>query len=156
MPPRQVAAVLLAGCLALVLAACAATAPSSERQAWAGTSTAGADTFPLTIDATLTSAGAWTGTYTVDRTPPFTGDVEARLLAGALAGELIVSDACRFELAGTVSADALDATFAPTDCPGGTGGTWSATPTTPTPTTDTPTDGATFGGGATFGAATFR
>ncbi len=156
--PRHHSVGLLAAGLTLLLAACATT-PSSELQAWTGTSTAGADTYPLTIDATLSPAGAWAGTYTVERTPPFTGDIAGTLVAGVLEGELTVSDACRFELVGTVTGDALDATFAPTDCPGGSGGTWSATRTTPTlsagPPTG-PTDGATFDGDATFNAATFR
>jgi hypothetical protein len=153
--PRLHPAGLLAVGLALALAACAAPA-SDERQAWSGTSTSGADTFPLTIDATLTPTGAWAGTYTLERTPPFTGTVTATLTAGVLAGELLVANDCRFELAGTLTADALDATFTPTACPGGTGGTWSATRTTPTPSASEPASGARFDDGATFDAATFR
>lgn len=153
--PRHHLVGLLAVGLALALAACAAPA-SDERQAWSGTSTSGTDTFPLTIDATLTPAGAWSGTYTLERTPPFTGDVIATLVGGVLAGELTVSNDCRFELAGTVTADALEATFAPTDCPGGTGGTWSATRTSPAPSASVPPDGASFGDGASFDDAAFR
>ena len=153
--PRPLPVGLLAVGLALALAACAAPA-SDERQAWTGTSTTGATTVPLTIDATLTPAGAWSGTYTLQRTPAFTGDVTATLAAGALTGELTVANDCRFALAGTITADALEATFTPTDCPGGTGGTWSATRTTPTPNTSAPADGARFDDGATFDAATFR
>jgi hypothetical protein len=69
---------------------------------------------------------------------------------------IILSDVCRFEFAGTINADALDATFEPTACPGGAGGTWSATRTSPTSNASTRNDAATFDDGAAFDAARFR
>lgn len=160
MLPRLVPHILLALCLAVLLAACANATPPFERQAWEGTTTTAEGTFPLTIATTLTAGGGWTGTYTVERTPPFTGDVDATLAAGVLEGVLVVSDACTFELVGTVSDDALDATFAPTECSGGASGTWRATRTAPDPAandTGTPTTGdATFDGAAAFDTAIFR
>lgn len=158
MAPRPIPIGLLAGCLALVLAACAGANPTSERQAWSGTTTSADGTFPLTVVATFQPTGAWTGTYTVERTPPFTGDVDATLLEGVLDGELVVTASCRFELTGIVAGDALEATFAPVACPGGAAGSWSASRTTaPVPTggTTEPADAA-FDSGATFGDATFR
>lgn len=151
---------LIAAGLALVLASCAAGDRVAEVQAWAGTSTTGDATYPLAIDTTLAPSGAWAGTYTVQRTPPFTGEVEGTLVNGVVDGVLIVSSACRFELAGTVSDAALDATFTPSDCPGATGGTWTVTRSAATPDEDADggatTGGATFDSDATFDNARFR
>lgn len=156
---RDVSLGLLAAGLVFLMAACAVP-PSAERQAWLGTTTADADTHTLAIDVTLTPTGAWSGTYTVERTPAFTGDVDGTLVDGNLQATLTVSPACRFELAGTVTGSSLDATFAPTECDGGSGGVWSATRTTPAPAADAtspiPSDDATFDGGASFDAAGFR
>lgn len=144
--------------LALLLTACASVTSGVQTQAWIGTSEAGGASHPLVIATTLTPAGAWTGAYTVQRTPPFTGDIDATLIGGVLAGTLVVSPDCSFELAGTVSGDQLDAAFAPTGCPGGEGGTWTATRST-TPTSgaapDPATDVASFDGAA-FDATRFR
>ena len=91
------------------------------------------------------------------RGAPFTGRVDGTLANGVLEGALVVSEACRFGLVGTVSGDALEATFAPTGCPGGAEGTWTATRTTPGPLPDPPgDDAASFDGGATFDTARFR
>jgi hypothetical protein len=145
--------------LTLLLASCASRGPTIQGQTWIGTTTAGAAAHPLAIATTLDPAGAWTGTYTVERTPSFTGELDAELSNGELVGVLIVSDACRFALEGNVTGDALTATFSPTACPGGVGGTWSATLETSTPgaTTIVPhPDAATFDDGALFGAAVFH
>ena len=157
--PRDVSLGLLAAGLVFLLAACAAP-PSSERQAWVGTTTTDDGTHPLAIDVTSSPTGAWSGTYTVERTPAFSGDVDGTLVDGNLQATLIVSPACRFELAGTVTSTSLDATFAPTECDGAIGGVWTATRTTSAPATDatppSPSDDATFDGGASFDAARFR
>ncbi len=150
---------LLAILFALVLAACAGGVPPVQSQSWTGTTTSADGTFGLTIATTLDGAGAWPGTYTVDRVPLFTGDVDADLSNGELVGELVVSADCRFALAGTMADDVLTATFSPTACPSGVGGTWSVTLSTSTPgavTVEPDPDAATFDEGAVFGAAVFR
>ena len=160
MPTRPVRLALFAGCLAALaalLAACASPTPAAQRGAWEGTSTSADGAFPLTIATTLSAAGGWTGTYTLARAAPFSGRVDGTLVNGVLEGALVVSDACRFGLVGTVTGDALEATFAPTGCPGGAEGTWTATRTTPGPLPDPPgDDAASFDGGATFDTARFR
>ena len=117
--------------LALAITACS-TAPAPQPQSWTGTTTSGDAVQPLEVDATLTTTttgSAWSGTYTIGSTPPFTGDVVAELAGEALTGELIATSSCRFALTGNLTATTLEAAFAPTDCPGGAAGTWSATPT---------------------------
>lgn len=150
---------LLAILFALLLAACAGGVPPAQSQSWTGTTTSADGTYPLALATTLDGAGAWTGTYTVDRVPPFTGDVDAELSAGELEGEVVVTDDCRFALAGTIAEDTLTATFSPTMCPGGVEGTWSVTLATSTPgvvTVEPDPDAAIFDGTATFDAARFR
>jgi hypothetical protein len=152
--PHRPTPLLLALCLATLLAACT-SGPTTNQQAWEGTTTSADGTFPLTVAVTLTTDGAWTGTYTVERTPAFTGAVDATLVAGVLEGVLNVSDDCRFALTGTVTADALEAAYAPTECPGGSDGTWTAIRTTPVPPASSSHPTATFGDAA-FDAARFR
>ena len=117
----------LAAVAAITLAACG-VAPAPQAQAWTGTTAYGTTVEPLQVDVAIDGT-AWSGTYTIGSTPPFTGDVVADLVDGVLTGQLIATSSCRFDLTGTVTADALDATFVPTACPGGETGTWSATPT---------------------------
>jgi hypothetical protein len=121
---RRIAAI---ASLAIAVTACS-TAPTPQAQAWSGTSTSGETAHPLQVDVAVLGAD-WTGTYTIGTTPPFTGDVTAELADGVLTGELIATSACTFALTGTVTDDALEATFTPAGCPGGEAGTWSATPT---------------------------
>lgn len=115
----------LAG-MAIGLTACGLT-PPPHAQTWTGTTTFGATAHPLHIDVVLRGTD-WTGRYTIGSTPPFTGDVVAELIDGTLTGELQATATCTYTLAGTITHDALDATFTPTACPGGEGGTWTATP----------------------------
>lgn len=113
--------------LAIAVTACGG-APTPQAQAWTGTTEFGTTVHPLQVDVAVDGAD-WSGTYTIGSTPPFTGDVVAELLDGVLTGQLIATSSCRFDLAGTVSDDALEGTFTPTACPGGEAGTWTATPT---------------------------
>jgi hypothetical protein len=157
--PRRPPLGPLAVSLALVLAACSGGAPKVQSQSWTGTTTSADVSSALVLATTLAPTGAWMGTYTVDRAPPFTGALDATFSGGALEGVLVVSDECGFALAGTVTGDTLAATFSPTSCPGGVGGTWAATlvATTPGATPPDPTHGdATFDGAATFDDARFR
>lgn len=121
----------LVATVAITISACS-NAPVPQPQAWTGTTTSGATVHPLQVDVELTGT-VWSGTYTVDSAPPFTGDVVAELIDGVLTGQLIATSSCTFDLTGTVTDDALEATFDPTDCPGGAPGTWSATPTETAP-----------------------
>jgi len=145
--------------LGISLAACSGGGPTIQSQSWTGTSTVAGVAHPLELRTTLTPGGAWTGAYRLDRTPPFTGTVDARFADGALTGVVVVSADCRFALAGQRTGDELTATFVPTTCPGGAGGTWSATLVSSTPGATAPEpipDEETFDGGAAFDVARFR
>jgi hypothetical protein len=145
--------------LGIALAACSGGGPTSQRQTWTGTSTVAGVAHPLELRATLTPGGVWAGAYRLDRTPPFTGAVDARFADGTLTGVVVVSDACRFALAGQRTGDEIVATFLPTDCPGGVGGAWRATLASSTPGATPPEpipDEETFDGGAAFDVAHFR
>jgi hypothetical protein len=144
--------------LALVLASCGGGAPPTQSQSWSGTTTSADVTYPLVIATTLAPTGAWVGTYTVMRAPPFTGAVDATISGSQLEGVLVVTDACRFTLTGSLAGDALTATFSPTACPGGVGGTWAATRVgaAVAATTIQSAPGSASFGAASFGAARFR
>ena len=116
--------------LAIAISACS-PAPTPQAQSWTGTSTSGATVQSLQIDVGVLGTD-WSGTYTIGSTPPFTGDVNAELEGNVLTGELHATTSCTFTLTGTVTDDALEATFTPADCPGADAGTWSATPTVAT------------------------
>jgi hypothetical protein len=143
----------------LALAACSADGPVVRSETWTGTSTVGGVEHPLTLRTTVAPAGAWTGTYVLERAPAFTGAVEASLVAGVLTGAVVVAHDCRFALAGQRTGDEIVATFLPTDCPGGVGGAWRATLASSTPGATPPEpipDEETFDGGAAFDVARFR
>lgn len=124
---RSVRLVALAS-VAVALTACSLT-PPPRAQTWTGTTAFGAAVHPLQVDVVLRGTD-WTGRYTIGSTPPFTGDVVAELVDGVLTGELRATATCTYDLAGTVTEDALDATFTPSACAGGEGGTWNAVPST--------------------------
>lgn len=65
---------------------------------------------------------SWRGSYYVEAAR---GAFDGTNDNGVLTATLIASDTCTFELNGTVTGDALTATFEPTDCPGGNTGTWA-------------------------------
>lgn len=115
----------------VVMAAVAITAcgqvdgPRAMR--WEGTTTTGAASQPLTVEV-VAHRGAWEGTYTIGGTPPFTGILEADVVAGALTGTLRATPTCSFEIVGNVDEDVLEASYEPVACPGGAAGTWSAVP----------------------------
>ncbi|CAN5639139.1 hypothetical protein BH23DEI1_BH23DEI1_11570 [soil metagenome] len=127
---RIVITAIITAIIAATVTACG-SAPSPQVQAWIGTSTSGTSTHSFEVAAVL-DGREWLGTYTLGSTPPFTGDVVAELADGVLTGQLIATASCAFDLNGTLTAEALEAAFTPTACPGGEAGTWSATPTSHT------------------------
>lgn len=145
--------------LSVAVLGCTRVAPTTTNESWDGTVTLGDTTVDFELDVRVTEAGAWTGTYTVLATPPYSGDVTATVEGGVLRGTLVATRACTFDLDGTVAGGSLIASFVPTGCPGGLLGTWIArrlgTPRQPQVIPPTPGDVASFGS-AVFGTARFR
>ena len=115
-PPRPTP--LFVGCLAALLTACASPTPAAQRGAWEGTSTSADGAFPLTLATTLSAAGGWPGPTRSSAAPPSPAASTPRSRTGSSTVPWS-SRRLPIRLVGTVSGDALEATFAPTGCPGG-------------------------------------
>ena len=108
----------------LMLAACGRTDAPVDTETWSGVATSGGVERTVTLEVERRD-DRLTGDYRVNDVP---GTFEGELDGTSLAAELRPSGDCSYVLTGTLSDSALEATYEPLDCPGGSEGAWSLRP----------------------------
>lgn len=111
--------------VAAAVAGCGTTGPAGTAETWTGTTTYDGTSHGLTVEVVREPDGAWTGTYTLETSPSFTGEVVATVADQALTGDLVATGSCRYALEGTIDGDVLVADFEPAPCDGASSGSWT-------------------------------